>query len=270
MEVPSRSKTRPHARHIPDDRNIPNGSKRMAELGDIKTKGAGLREVARAENVHRYFATPNGTLEVLRGIDLTVTGGRMIAIVGASGVGKSTFLHVLGGLDPPTKGRVLWGDQSPYELPDEKRSHQRNLKVGFVFQHHHLLPEFTALENVALPLIIRGDKKKHALEVANDALSTVGISARGGHLPGEMSGGEQQRAAVARAIVTGAPLVIADEPSGNLDRRTAEQLHDLLGTLVREKGCALVVATHNPDLAGRADQVLSVRDGVLSPMTEKV
>lgn len=242
----------------------------MADLGDIKTKGDGLGEVARVENLHRYFTTPNGTLEVLRGIDLTVTGGRMIALVGASGVGKSTFLHVLGGLDPPTMGRVLWGDQSPYELPDEKRAYQRNLTVGFVFQHHHLLPEFTALENVALPLIIRGDKKKHALDVADHALSTVGLSERGGHLPGEMSGGEQQRAAVARAIVTGAPLVIADEPSGNLDRRTAEQLHDLLGTLVREKGCALVVATHNPDLAGRADQVLSVRDGVLSPVKKEV
>ena len=240
----------------------------MAESGDIINKGAGPRVVARVEGVHRYFTTPNGTLEILRGIDLTVTGGRMIAIVGASGVGKSTLLHILGGLDPPTKGRVLWGDKSPYELPDEKRAYQRNLKVGFVFQHHHLLPEFTALENVAMPLIIRGEKRRDALDRASDALSTVGLSERGSHLPGEMSGGEQQRAAVARAVVTGAPLVIADEPSGNLDRRTAEQLHDLLGTLVREKGCALVVATHNPDLAGRANEVLSVRDGVLSPVTK--
>ena len=242
----------------------------MAESGDIIKKGAGLRDVARVENVHRYFTTPNGTLEILRGIDLTVTGGRMISIVGASGVGKSTLLHVLGGLDPPTKGRVFWGDQCPYELPDEKRAYQRNLNVGFVFQHHHLLPEFTALENVALPLIIRGEKRKIALDMADDTLSLVGLSERGGHLPGEMSGGEQQRAAVARAVVTGARLVIADEPSGNLDRRTAEQLHELLGTLVREKGCALVIATHNPDLAGRADQVLSIQDGVLSPLIEGV
>ena len=247
---------------------ISNDGKWMAESGDIINKGAGLREVARAEGVHRYFTTPNGTLEILRGIDLTITGGRMIAIVGASGVGKSTLLHILGGLDPPTKGKVFWGEQSPYELPDEKRAYQRNLQIGFVFQHHHLLPEFTALENVALPLIIRGEKRRDALDRAADALATVGLSERHGHLPGEMSGGEQQRAAVARAVVTGAPLVIADEPSGNLDRRTAEQLHDLLGTLVRVKGCALVVATHNPDLAGRADQVLSVQDGILSPVTK--
>jgi lipoprotein-releasing system ATP-binding protein len=186
----------------------------------------------------------------------------MVAIVGASGVGKSTLLHVLGGLDPPTKGRVFWGELSPYELDDETRARRRNRMVGFVFQFHHLLPEFTALENVALPLIIGGQDMKTALERARIALTEVGVAERGNHRPGEMSGGEQQRAAVARALVTEAPLVIADEPSGNLDRRTAEQLHELLCYVVKEKGRALIVATHNPDLAGRADSVLAIRDGL--------
>jgi len=233
-------------------------------MGDIDNRGdRQTAPVARAESVHRYFQTPDGTLEVLRGIELTVEPGRMIAIVGASGVGKSTFLHVLGGLDPPTQGRVLWGGVSPYDLDDETRARNRNRSVGFVFQFHHLLPEFTALENVALPLIIGGHDMKEALERARVALNEVGLAGRGSHKPGEMSGGEQQRAAVARALVTDAPLVIADEPSGNLDRRTAEHLHDLLCYAVQEKGRALVVATHNPALAGRADTVLAIRDGLM-------
>jgi lipoprotein-releasing system ATP-binding protein len=233
-------------------------------MGDIDNRGGRLTApVARAEQVHRYFRTPDGTLEVLKGIELTVDSGRMVAIVGASGVGKSTLLHVLGGLDPPTKGRVFWGGISPYELDDETRARKRNRMVGFVFQFHHLLPEFTALENVALPLIIGGLDMKVALDRARTVLDEVGLAQRGSHRPGEMSGGEQQRAAVARALVTEAPLVIADEPSGNLDRRTAEQLHELLCYAVREKGRALVVATHNPDLAGRADSVLVMRDGLI-------
>jgi lipoprotein-releasing system ATP-binding protein len=237
----------------------------MAKSGDNRSREGADYPVARVEGMHRYFVTPNGTLEVLRGIDLTVDAGHMIAVVGASGVGKSTLLHVLGGLDPPTKGQVYWGDQSPYALTDEARASERNQRVGFVFQFHHLLPEFTALENVALPLIIRGDNRRQAMRDAEEALALVGLRERGGHMPGELSGGELQRAAVARAVVTGAQLVIADEPSGNLDRRTAEQLHDLLGNLVRDKGCALIVATHNPDLAGRANRVLAIRDGVLRP-----
>lgn len=219
--------------------------------------------MAELRDVHRYFETPNGVLEVLRGVDLRIESGRMIAIVGASGVGKSTLLHVLGGLDPPTRGTVLWGDRSPYELSDDQRALRRNREVGFVFQFHHLLPEFNVQENVALPLIIRGETKQQAMASAADTLAEVGLSERLIHLPGEMSGGELQRAAVARALVGGAPLVIADEPSGNLDRRTAEQLHELLGFLAREKNRAIVVATHNADLASRAASVLTVRDGLL-------
>lgn len=236
--------------------------KRVTESGD-NIKGGDV--VAAAEGVCRFFETPDGVLEVLRGIDLTVAAGRMIAVTGASGVGKSTLLHLLGGLDPPTRGKILWGDISPYAMSDERRASLRNQKVGFVFQFHHLLPEFTALENVALPLIIQGQPPAEAVAEAAGLLADLGLSARGNHLPGELSGGEQQRVAVARAMATGAPLIIADEPSGNLDRRTAEQLHDLLGILVREKGRAIVVATHNQDLARRADQVLTIVDGQLHP-----
>jgi lipoprotein-releasing system ATP-binding protein len=148
-------------------------------------------------------------------------------------------------------------------MSDEKRALMRNRRVGFVFQFHHLLPEFTALENVALPLIIRGQSYSEASRGATALLAEVGLSERCSHMPGELSGGELQRVAVARAVVSGAPLIIADEPSGNLDRRTAEQLHELLGILVRDKGRAVVVATHNPDLAGRADMVLALEDGQL-------
>lgn len=235
----------------------------MTEMGDIRDKGTESRAVAQALDVYRSFRTPSGELSVLRGITLDVARGEMVAIVGASGVGKSTLLHLIGGLDPPTRGRILWGDQSPYDLTDDRRALLRNRDVGFVFQFHHLLPEFTAQENVALPLIIRGDAKRDALQTAAVALDEVGLADRLTHLPGEMSGGELQRAAVARALVAGAPLVIADEPSGNLDRVTAEQLHALLGNLARDKNRAVIVATHNPDLAGKADRVLAIRDGLL-------
>ncbi|MEW5701062.1 MAG: ABC transporter ATP-binding protein [Candidatus Zixiibacteriota bacterium] len=237
----------------------------MPESGDNTSNGGGStgQPIARAVNVYRHFETPDGTLEVLRGIDLEVRPGQMMAIVGASGVGKSTFLHILGGLDRPTSGKVFWGNESPYMLGDEERANRRNRMVGFVFQFHHLLPEFTAEENVALPLIIGGMNRREAQERARAVLDLVGVGARGHHLPGELSGGEQQRAAVARALVTEATLLIADEPSGNLDRRTAEQLHDLLGNITKMGNRAVVVATHNPDLAGRADAVLTMRDGRL-------
>lgn len=239
-----------------------SGLNGMADSGDISK---GDVPVAQAVGIHRNFATPDGTLEILRGIDWVIHPGRMVAIVGTSGVGKSTFLHILGGLDAPTAGRILWGRQSPYEMNEQQRAHYRNRAVGFVFQFHHLLPEFTAEENVALPLMIGGQSHEQALTRAREVLHDVGLADRRHHRPGELSGGEQQRAAVARALVTGAPLLIADEPSGNLDRRTAEQLHGLLCTIKRERGCAVVVATHNQDLAAQADEVFLLRDGLLAP-----
>ncbi len=219
--------------------------------------------IARAQAISRHFVTPEGRLDVLSDIDLEIHAGKIIAIVGASGVGKSTFLHILGGLDVPSSGKILWGDKSPYDMNDEERAHYRNTSVGFVFQFHHLLPEFSAEENVALPLIVGGKSYGSAVAAARGTLAKLGLADRGRHMPGELSGGEQQRAALARALVTDAPLIIADEPSGNLDRVTAEQLHSLLGTIVADGTRAVVVATHNPDLAGRADEVYRMRDGRL-------
>jgi len=219
--------------------------------------------IARADGITRHFVTPDGRLDILNGIDLEIQSGKIIAIVGASGVGKSTFLHILGGLDVPSSGKILWGDKSPYDMNDEERARYRNSSVGFVFQFHHLLPEFTAEENVALPLIVGGQSYSSAIAKARETLAKLGLADRGRHMPGELSGGEQQRAALARALVTGAPLIIADEPSGNLDRVTAEQLHALLGTIVSDGMRAVIVATHNPDLAGRADEVYRMRDGWL-------
>lgn len=219
--------------------------------------------IARAVAITRHFVSPDGRLDILNGIDLEIQAGKIIAIVGASGVGKSTFLHILGGLDIPSSGKVRWGEKSPYDMNDEERARYRNSSVGFVFQFHHLLPEFTAEENVALPLIVGGLSYAAAIDKARETLVKLGLAERGKHMPGELSGGEQQRAALARALVTGAPLIIADEPSGNLDRITAEQLHSLLGTIVADGTRAVVVATHNPDLAGRADLVYRMRDGRL-------
>ncbi len=222
-----------------------------------------VKPIASALGVMRHFVSPDGRLDILNGIDLDIHPGKIIAIVGASGVGKSTFLHILGGLDIPSSGKVLWGDKSPYDMDDEERAHYRNTSVGFVFQFHHLLPEFTAEENVALPLIVGGSSYTSAIAKSRETLVKLGLAGRGKHMPGELSGGEQQRAALARALVTGAPLIIADEPSGNLDRATAEQLHSLLGTIVADGARAVIVATHNPDLANRADLVFRMRDGRL-------
>lgn len=222
-----------------------------------------VKPIARAVGIMRHFVSPDGRLDILNGIDLDIQAGKIIAIVGASGVGKSTFLHILGGLDVPSSGKVLWGEKSPYDMDDEERAKYRNTSVGFVFQFHHLLPEFTAEENVALPLIVGGLSYAPAISRARETLVKLGLSERGRHMPGELSGGEQQRAALARALVTGAPLIIADEPSGNLDRTTAEQLHSLLCTIVADGTRAVIVATHNPDLAGRADLMFRMRDGRL-------
>lgn len=226
--------------------------------------------IARAVAITRHFVSPDGRLDILNGIDLEIQAGKIIAIVGASGVGKSTFLHILGGLDIPSSGKVRWGEKSPYDMNDEERARYRNSSVGFVFQFHHLLPEFTAEENVALPLIVGGLSYAAAIDKARETLVKLGLAERGKHMPGELSGGEQQRAALARALVTGAPLIIADEPSGNLDRITAEQLHSLLGTIVADGTRAVVVATHNPDLAGRADLVYRMRDGRLEAAQQVV
>lgn len=201
---------------------------------------------------------------MLAGIDLDVMKGEMLAIVGASGVGKSTFLHILGGLERPTAGRVLYGDLDVYSLDNNEIARFRNQRVGFVFQFHHLMPEFTALENVMMPLLIRGISHEDASRTASFALKDVGLGARLHHRPGELSGGEQQRVAVARALVLNPDVILADEPTGNLDTHTGEAVHELLKRLNREKAMTFVIVTHNDRLAMRADRVFRMAEGRLS------
>jgi lipoprotein-releasing system ATP-binding protein len=189
----------------------------------------------------------------------------MLAIVGASGVGKSTLLHILGGLERPTSGNVLYGDVDIYGLPADRLARFRNERVGFVFQFHHLLPEFSALENVMMPALIRGDDPGKASRLAVQLLTEVGLEQRGHHRPGELSGGEQQRVAVARALVLGPRVVLADEPTGNLDSQTGEAVHDMIKRLNRELGITFIIVTHNDRLAVRADRIFRMASGQLSP-----
>lgn len=213
--------------------------------------------------VKEYRGGDGGTLRVLDGVDLSVARGEMVAIVGASGSGKSTLLHVLGALDRPTAGDVRLRGQSIVGLGDEALATLRNRTVGFVFQFHHLLREFSALENVMMPLRIAGSSPAQARGRAAELLARMGLAARQNHRPSELSGGEQQRTAVARALATDPAVLLADEPSGNLDHHNAERLHDLFAELARDLELGLVVVTHNRSLAQRADRVLQLEDGRL-------
>jgi len=210
-----------------------------------------------------YRGGDNVVVPVLTDVGLAVEKGEAVAIVGASGSGKSTLLHLLGALDEPTGGAIALDGVAYASLDAAGRNRLRNRQVGFVFQFHHLLREFTALENVAMPLLIAGWEERKARERAAELLTAVDLGERFTHRPTEMSGGEQQRCAVARAMVNSPSLLLADEPSGNLDNFHSGQLHDLLFALVRERGTALVVVTHNQPLAERADRVLLLRNGIL-------
>lgn len=212
-----------------------------------------------------FVGGDGGTIDVLRGVDLAVTTAEFVAVTGESGSGKSTLLHLVGGLDRPTSGWIGLDGASYDSLGPDALAALRNRKIGFVFQFHHLLRDFTAEENVAMPLLIAGEVTSRARERARMLLASVGLESRRTHLPAQLSGGEQQRAAVARALATAPALLLADEPSGNLDERNAEQLHGLFAGLAREYRTAVVIVTHNRALASRADRVLHLAEGVLAP-----
>ena len=224
-----------------------------------------MNALLEARGIRKVYAGGDGQpLEVLRGVDLEVRRGEFVAIVGASGAGKSTLLHLLGALDSCTAGDV-WLDGSRYaDLDPRGTAELRNRKLGFVFQFHHLLREFSALENVMMPLLIANVAPRQARSRAEEVLSEVGLAGRMTHRPAELSGGEQQRCAVARALVHDPSLVLADEPSGNLDHANSERLHELFFRLAREYETAVIVVTHNRQLAGRADRILWLEDGRLT------
>ena len=209
-----------------------------------------------ARDVVKRFRLGEETIEVLSGVNLRLAPGESVAVLGVSGAGKSTLLHVLGGLDRPTSGQVLFGGKDLTSLPPEEVADFRNRSLGFVFQFHALLPEFTLAENVAMPLLIGGRRRPAALAEACALLASVGLAARSDHFPDQLSGGEQQRGAVARALVGSPRLLLADEPTGNLDAANAEALFELVRALHLSRGLTSVIVTHNEALAGRCDRVL--------------
>ena len=221
--------------------------------------------VIQANGISRGFRQGPKRVQVLSAVDLKVPAGTSMAIVGASGAGKSTLLHILGGLDKPEEGDVIVDGQSLWQKSDSERSDIRNSRMGFIYQFHHLLPEFTALENVAMPLLIRGETTSVAAQRATDLLKKVGLDQRMDHKPGELSGGERQRAAVARALVGNPGCVLGDEPTGNLDERTANQVFELLLELNTELNTSLILVTHDMRLAAKMNQRFELHMGSLKP-----
>lgn len=214
-------------------------------------------------HVVRTFSQARGRLEVLKGADLEINPGEMVALVGPSGAGKSTLLHIAGLLEKPDAGEVIIGGESCAKLNDDARTRLRRHHIGFVYQYHHLLPEFSALENIVIPQIIAGLGKAEARERARELLVALGLAERESHRPGKLSGGEQQRVAIARALANAPSLLLADEPTGNLDPETAADVFAMLLKLARGAGLALLIATHNADLAARMDRTVRLQNGLL-------
>ncbi len=214
-------------------------------------------------DVYRTYRGEAGDLPILRGVDLSLAAGEIVALVAPSGAGKSTLLHVAGLLDRPDSGSVSVGGRDAGSLPDAGRTEVRRDTIGFVYQFHHLLGEFTALENVVIPQMIAGRSRKDATAHASALLGAFGLASRLEHLPGKLSGGEQQRVAIARALANGPKVLLADEPTGNLDVATAATVFEELLTIVRGQGLAALIATHNPELAARMDRIVTLRDGLV-------
>ncbi len=235
------------------------------DAGEVFAPGAGLPPLVCRDLRKSYRLGDQSELHVLQGVNLSVGVGEAVAVVGTSGSGKSTLLHLLGALDRPTSGEVMLAGVAASGLDSEEVARIRNRHVGFVFQFHHLLREFTAVENVMMPRLIAGDTADDSESDARRLLVSVGLGARLDHKPWQLSGGEQQRVAVARALSNRPAVLLADEPTGNLDARTSEELHDLLFRLRAELALTLVLVTHNPRLAERADRVLELSEGILAP-----
>jgi lipoprotein-releasing system ATP-binding protein len=213
------------------------------------------------EDIYKSFTHQGDLIEVLKGLDLVIQPGDSLAILGASGVGKSTLLNIMGSLEPPTKGKVKFGDRDVYAMDEMAVSRFRNMEIGFVFQFHHLLPEFNALENTMMPALIARYSKRDAVGMATEVLEKVGLEKRLTHRTGELSGGEQQRVAIARAIIMRPTLILADEPTGNLDWLTGQEIANLLLRLNREEGMSIVIATHNHRLAEKMSRQMEIVGG---------
>ena len=220
--------------------------------------------IIHVSNLYKSFTQGGKTIAVLNGLELEVKVGERIGIVGLSGSGKSTLLHILGGLEHSDAGKILIHGQNIVQMDDLKVDHIRNNHLGFVYQFHHLLPDFSALENVSLPPLIRGQSKNDAKMLSREILHKVGLEHREDHLPGELSGGERQRVAIARALVNEPSCILADEPTGNLDEKTARDVNDLMISLSDKLGTSLVIVTHNAELAERMDRVVQLQNGILS------
>uniref|UniRef100_C6E5C2 ABC transporter related protein n=1 Tax=Geobacter sp. (strain M21) TaxID=443144 RepID=C6E5C2_GEOSM len=220
-----------------------------------------MSNLLEVKNLYKSYGEAEAKVEVLKGIDLCVEAGDTIAMVGPSGAGKSTLLHIMGTIDHPTSGEVLFEGKPVFTLGDQPLASFRNRSIGFVFQFHHLLPEFTALENVMMPLLIGGEKRSKVEGRARELLHDVGLAHRVTHRPGELSGGEQQRVAIARALVRQPRLLLADEPTGNLDMKTSHEVHELLYSIQRSTGITLVIVTHNEQLAAGMNRTIRMVDG---------